>query len=343
MELRPHQLEQRLQRQGIAPFYYVAGNEFVLVEESIQTLVDSARETGFDEVVRTEVAGKDDWESVFTEASSSALFAEKRLFLVNLTRRQWDRNSTATIEQYLKDPDPNSVLVVRGSTFDYQQRRLAWFKLLTSKAEVVIAEPLPPPQFRGWIENRSNSLKLRITEEALDTLADLTQGNLLAARQELTKLQLVFLKSDEAISVEHLTQLDSSTGNMFELLDSACYGNFKMIGQQLMAVIRNGTDPLAIIGLLSLQLRRMHSLALGENIPMSRMRMRPLESAVRRLGHREIEQLIFECTHIDSQRKGILTGDPWESVHALLLRIAGSKNLMDCETNLQWHEIEYEN
>ena len=52
-------------------------------------------------------------------------------------------------------------------------------------------------------------------------------------------------------------------------------------------------------------------------------RWRELNAAVRRLGADGIDELAKECALLDLQAKGMLRGDPWQSLERALLRIAG--------------------
>lgn len=326
----------------LAPLYYVAGTDLLLVQESAQTIVANVQEHDFVEVIQMEVGTKDNWESAFLEAESSSLFAPKRLFDLSLKTDSIDRSSIAPIKSYLANPNPDVVLLVRGRTFQYRHRSAAWFRLMVEKAVVVICEPLPPAQFSQWIANRAQERQLLLSRDAVDEIADLTEGNLLAANQEIERLHLTFLGFKEEIGSEELNTQNWSTSIPFELIDAACLGQTARMSKSLIALERDGTEPLSLIGLIALQLRRMHAHACGERINLSQRRLRPIDVATRRLGLENIKRLMMECTNIDSQRKGILTGDAWNSVCTLLVVIAGSPDVPTIEPHVRWHTIDYE-
>ncbi|MCY3885365.1 MAG: DNA polymerase III subunit delta [Gammaproteobacteria bacterium] len=342
MEISSHHLQGRLQDGQLASLYYVAGTDLLLMQESIQTLVTCAQKHGFDEIIQMEVGTKEEWESAFLEAQGSSLFAEKRTFDLSMKTNAIDRSSISTIKSYLSDPNPDIVLLVRGKTFEYRHRSSAWFRLLLEQAVVVICEPLPPAQFSQWIANRAQEKQLSLSRDAVEEIADLTEGNLLAANQEIERLHLTFLDSEEEISSEELNMQNWSSSSPFELIDAACLGQTSRMNKSLMALSRDGTEPLSIIGLIALQLRRMHAVERGERINMSQRRMKPIEVATRRLGLENIKRLMVECTNIDSQRKGVLAGDAWNSVCSLLVGIAGSQDVPTIEPRIRWHTIDYD-
>ena len=342
MEIPSHHLAKTLRDQQLSALYYVAGTDLLLLQESAQAIVAKAREHGFDEVVQMEVGTRDDWELALLEAESPSLFAEKRLFDLSMKVNTIDRSSSNTIKSYLANPHPDALLLVRGRTFEYRHKSAAWFQLLSKEGVVVICEPLPASQLTQWISDRAREKQLRLSRDAIEEIADLTEGNLLATHQEIERLHLAFLGSREKISTEELNLHDWSASSPFELIDAACFGDTSKLSKSLIALAREGTEPLSLIGLIAAQLRRMHALAIGERLNMSQRRLRPLQSATRRIGLENVKRLMMECSNIDSQRKGILTGDAWNSVCSLLIGIAGSHNVPTIEPSVRSHTIDYD-
>ena len=342
MEISAHQLARTLQHEQLSPLYYVAGTDLLLLRESAIAIASIAREHGFDEVVPMEVGSKDDWEMALLEAESPSLFAEKRLLDLTMKTDTIDRSSRTRLETYLANPQPEALLLVRGRTFQYRYRSSAWFRLLTKQAVVVMCDPLPAAQLAEWIANRARDRQLRLSRDAVEEIADLTEGNLLASHQEIERLHLAFFGSGEEITADMLNTQHWATSSPFELLDAACLGETNKMGKSLMSLAREGTEPLSIIGLIAAQLRRMHALAIGERINMSQRRLRPLQVAYRRIGLENIKRLMMECANIDSQRKGILTGDAWNSVCSLLIGISGSQSVPTIEPSIRSHTIDYD-
>ena len=342
MEIPAHQLTRTLQHQQLSPLYYVAGTDLLLSQESVQAIVSHAQEHGFDELVPMEVGSKEDWDMALLEAESPSLFAEKRLLDLSMKTDTIDRSSSVRLKSYLESPHPEALLVVRGRTFQYRYRSSAWFRLLAKEAVVVVCDPLPATQLTEWIANRARERRLRLSQDAAEEIADLTEGNLLASHQEIERLHLAFYGSDEEITSDKLNTQNWSASSPFALLDAACLGDTEKMSRSLMSLAREGTEPLSLIGLIAAQLRRMHALAIGERINMSQRRLRPLHTASRRLGLENIKRLMMECSNIDSQRKGILTGDAWNSVCSLLIGISGSSAVPTIEPSIRSHTIDYD-
>ena len=54
-----------------------------------------------------------------------------------------------------------------------------------------VAWPVKPHEFPNWISQRMRACKVQATQSAIDQLALRTEGNLLAAAQEIDKLALL--------------------------------------------------------------------------------------------------------------------------------------------------------
>ena len=343
MEVRPQHLPEQLQAENLSPLFFVAGSEWILVDESVEAIVDEATRRAFEETIRLSLDQRTtDWESLLGDVNSGSLFSEKRVFVVSLATVSLLKGIEKLFDSYIQQPNPDAIFIIRAKSFEYRNRSSAWFKFLAKHATVVIAEQLFPPQTRQWILSRASHLNLNLSREAVAHLCDITEGNLLAARNELEKLRLTYWESNQEIHPEAITNLNWRAANTFEVLDSACFGNVKAVGKGLESLKLEGIEMLFVLNLVSTQLRRIHSVALGESLRLSPRRMRPILSVVRRLDLNQIQCLMIECTHLDSQRKGILTGSYWDGIENLLLALAGHPVLSVIEENWHWHQIEYE-
>ena len=66
-----------------------------------------------------------------------------------------------------------------------------WVQAVEANGAWVQVWPIDIDRLVGWLRGRSRRLKLDATDEALELLAERTEGNLLAAHQELEKLTLL--------------------------------------------------------------------------------------------------------------------------------------------------------
>jgi DNA polymerase-3 subunit delta len=187
VQLKPDQLAAALGR-GLAPVYLLAGEEPLLVADGADAVRRAARAAGHDERVVHEVERGFDWNVLAGEASSLSLFAQRRLIELRLgSGKLSDEGATALID-YLAAPPPDVVLLLTAETLDKRARSSAWYAACDRAGVVVYAWPLDAAGLPRWLIGRARDKGLTLDEPAAALLADLTEGNLLAAAQELDKL-----------------------------------------------------------------------------------------------------------------------------------------------------------
>lgn len=316
---------QRVKKQ-LDPLYFLTGKELLLLEESVDLIVAEAEAQGFAEIEHVEISQADQWYSLLADASARSLFAEKRLFDVRLNKNVFTPKVQTALEEWAQACDGETIMVIRGWAWDYRFRTTSWFKAISSLATTVIFDTVPTAKVSHWIRERAQALELNLSPDAIAELADLTDGNLYAAQQELEKLRLIFLNEQKTVGIEELTRINWSISGAFDLVDAACNGNVNKLSSMLAAVRREGTQPLFLVGALSSQLRKYHDLACKRRVHLNPNRRRIGERVVKRIGRAGLERLLIECAQLDCQLKGILQGDSWLALESLLLNLAGYQN-----------------
>ncbi|MYD45527.1 MAG: DNA polymerase III subunit delta [Gammaproteobacteria bacterium] len=329
-------------KQQLDPLYFLAGTELLLLEESFTLVVSEAEARGFAEIEHVEIAQPDDWYPLLADASGRSLFAEKRLFDVRLTKNVLTSKVQTAIEEWVQESDEDTIMILRGWSWDYRFRNAAWFKSISALATTVVIEAVPTAKLSHWIRDRAQVLGLKLSDDAIAELADLTDGNLYAAQQELEKLRLIFLNEDKVVGIEELTRINWSISGAFDLVDAASNGSVNKLSTMLAAVRREGVQPLFLVGALGSQLRRYHDLACGRRTYLSANRRRVGERVIKRIGRAGLERLLVECAHLDCQQKGILRGDSWLALESILLNLAGYQN-RNLETDATRLRVDYEN
>src|SRR5207248_770368 len=130
---------------------------------------------------------------------------------------------------------------------------------------------------------RCRRLKLEASEEALELLAARTEGNLLAAHQELT--QLALLAPDGRVTPDTVLAgvADSARFDVFGLGEAVLKGEAARALRVLAGLRAEGTEPTLVLWALSRALRDVWSARGGDRPPASQQRHRAaLEQALRR-------------------------------------------------------------
>jgi DNA polymerase-3 subunit delta len=321
MQVRPERLAQSLAR-GLARGYLVAGDETLLIEECCDAIVAAARTRGYAERTVLDAETGFEWGALREAAGSRSLFAERRILDIRVpsTAKAFGAPAGAALSEYFERADDDTLLLVRTGHLDGEQRRSKWFASFDAAGVVVIAWPLGRAELGRWLAERCRGAGLALEREALDLLAESTEGNLLAAAQEIEKLRLLDLPQPITLDALRGAVLDASHFDGFDLLDAALGGEAARARRILGVLAEAGEAPLAVLGQLTWWTRRLATGAAGGMAPQ---RARLVESARGRLRGPDIEAVLTLAERVDRQVKGASVGDPWRTLETLVLRLAG--------------------
>ena len=200
MRLRVEQLAKHLQG-DLLPVYLIAGDEPLQQDEAMDAVRAAAREQGFDERQRFSADTGIDWNALINEAQSMSLFGGRRILELVLGEKRPDKTGSQIIRDLLAQPSPDTLLLIRCSRLDRRKDwNSAWVKALEKVGAVLEIWPVEGKQLQHWLRDRLAGRGLSIHDDALELLIERSEGNLLAAAQEVDKLAERFID----MIVEHL-------------------------------------------------------------------------------------------------------------------------------------------
>jgi DNA polymerase-3 subunit delta len=321
VQLKPDQLPAALAR-GLAPVYLLAGDESLLVADAATAVRGAARAAGYDERVVHEVERGFDWSLLRGEAASLSLFAQRRLIELRLGSGKLSDDGIAALRDYLAAPPPDVLLMLTGDSFDKRTRDSAWFSACDRAGVVVYAWPLELAALPRWLVARARGLGLSLDEQAAALLADLTEGNLLAAAQELDKLVLLappggVLDRDGVLQAVG----DSTRYATRDLADAVLTGDRARLTRALAHLKDSGETPILALWQLTQDLQRLID---GNSFGQPPRRRELLERARGRRPAAAWHGLLAQAAQVDRANKGVGSGiEPWQALTALALRMAG--------------------
>lgn len=189
-QLRPAELEKNLSN-GLAPVYLVAGEEPLVIEESLGLIRNAAREAGYSEREVFHADSSFDWDQLLQARDTLSLFAQRRLIELRLPGGKPGNQGSRALQAFAANPPPDTVLVVATERLDGRQRNSGWAATIASAGVMVYAWPVRADELPRWINQRMRRRGLQPTNDAVTLLAQRAEGNLLAASQEIDKLELV--------------------------------------------------------------------------------------------------------------------------------------------------------
>ena len=333
MKLKPEQLQQKLS-QGRAPVYLITGDEPLIVEESCDAIRSSLRQQGFNEREVLHVEGGFKWEYLLECANALSLFAEQRLIEIRLGSQKINKAASDILQEYIRHAPAENCLLIIADKLDGNAKKSAWFKAIDQAGAIVEIWPVELAQLPNWIRQRAAERQLTLDQQAVSLLSDRVEGNLLAAKQELDKLQLLHpggsLGADEVLSAVS----DSSRYDVFGLSDAALSGQTARCLKILQVLRQEGVEPAIILWALSRDIRLLSSvrqgLEQGQNYDGLCQKLRIwgnrkalVKRSAQRLTNQQLEALIGQCVEVDHIVKGMAHGDSWLVFSDMLLNLTG--------------------
>lgn len=342
MKIKPEQLnsflQNGLQNKQLPSVFVISGDEPLLSQEATDEIRSAARQLGFNERETFHVDGRFDWNTVFNETNSLSLFADKKIIELRIANgKPGDKGSKALCELCEQLNETNLILVIlpKLEKSGYQSK---WIKTLEANGAHIQVWPVSAQQMPRWIGQRLKQHGISANNEAVRILADRVEGNLLAAMQEIKKLNLLSLEGTVDADIMSTVVADSARYNLFSFVDQILEGDAQSAAKALRGLESEGTDPLALLWAITRELRTLNkasqAVAMGEskdwalkNAGVWDKRIPLFRKALSRLSPAHLRMLVHQAGAIDRGVKGLRKTDFWSEITTLVLSFAGSQTL----------------
>lgn len=333
MKLTPERLAQHLRRE-LAPIYLVGGDEPLLVQEAADAIRSAARERGFDEREVLFAEAGFDWQALSAEAANMSLFASRRLLELRLTgARPGDTGAQVLIRHASRPPEDVVLLVILGAV-DAAARNSKWYKAVDAAGVVVQAWPVGPREFPRWLAARLQAHGMTATAEARELLVQRTEGNLLAAKQEVEKLAISHRGGSIDTDIVLDSVADSARFDVFGVCEAALLADLPRVMRQLRGLQAEGTEPALMLWALVRDLRLAAQLTarVEKGVPLTKAmadmrvweRRKPVfQQAISRRPAAQWRRLLLHAGRAEWVVKGAAPGRPWDEMIDLLGYVAG--------------------
>jgi DNA polymerase-3 subunit delta len=237
------------------------------------------------------------------------------------------------IEAWAANAADDAIGLVVLPELDWQQQKSKWFESLDRAGVVVEAKPVTRDELPDWLAERLARQGQRASVETLEWLADRVEGNLLAARQEVSKLALLLPAGEITLEAIRDAVTDVSRFERDSLLEAIHSADAGRIARAVASLEAEGEPLPLLLWTLAEELRTMMAVQAGQRprrfLPPERMAA--LQKTARRHGRESLGRELLRAHRIDRMIKGVETGDPWEGVLQLALGIAGRPALAEME------------
>ena len=302
--------------------YCFFAEESIQISELTDLVINKARLQSFEEK-QTHIITKDtDWSFLSSESENFDLFGSKKIIEVKLIGTGPGNKGSKAIKDYCLNPDTNKLLIFSVERLDKKQQDSAWSKALLKHGVLVVEPPINKNSMPDWIKAKSRDLNLEINDLAVKLLAERTEGNLLAASQELMKLSLLF--PEQEISMENMEKSisNSSKFGIFDLSNSFLEGNKKRTVKIIEMLKAEGTQPPLVLWALSKEVNNLYTVIEEGNtngIWGPRYYLDLLSKRSKSLSSSKIKNSLKDIAEIDAAIKGLSDKSPWQSIRDLAL------------------------
>ena len=337
MELTPERLAAQCGDGPLLPVYLIAGPETLRVLEAADAVRARARAEGIGEREVYDADGRDfDWSALDAAFNAPSLFSARRLVELRLPSGKPGKEGGEVIAAFCAAPAPDVVLLITAGEWS-KAHQGKWADACARSGVQAVAWGIKPHELPGWIETRLRARGLKADRDAVASLAERVEGNLLAAAQEIDKL--VLLSDGATLDAATMQSLvaDAARYDVFRLTDTMLAGQPAAAARMLAGLRAEGDMVAGLMPMVVKELLRTAALARvqarGGNLAgemkaqgIWESKQAPFKRALQRHPDpRYWERFVAEASRIDRMAKGRAPGDAWVALERLLLAVADAK------------------
>ena len=330
MRVPEYKLEAHL-KQTLAPLYVLSGDEPLQLGEAADRIRAAARKAGYLSRVVLEADTGFDWSRLADEARSMSLFADKKIIDLRLPSGKPGTQGSKALIEYTQAIPEHSLLLLTLPKVAFSAK---WIKSLDKAGVLVQVWPVAEQKMPQWIRQRAQSMGLQLQAGVAERLAQQTEGNLLAARQELEKLLLLHGPGTIDERLLELAVSDSARFDVYALADAALAGRAKRCLRILANLRAEGMAAAVVLWALSREIRVLGQVATAMQQGMGmqqaltgagvwKSRFALLQKALSRMNIGQLEELLSVCQKTDGAIKGVTRHDPWLLLEQIALELSG--------------------
>ena len=322
-----------------SPVYLLASSEPLLLRDWLDQFREMLRNAGFEDIQTLITESGFDWSTLLEEGNMLSLFASRKCRIVNIINGKPGKKGGKVMQAISDNPPSDTIYVFVVPGLDGATRNAGWYKHLRQAAELVELKPVYTHELSNWIRQRARQKGVNIDQPSAEFLAECTEGNLLAADQELEKLAIRFTE-EQAVSLEIIKEsvAQSARYNHFILVDACLAGQAARALKILGSLKSEGCLTTQLRWALQAALEQLSGLELAQSknrlddrvwqtLRIWKSKQRLYQNALARLGRAQIERLLQSCARLDRISKGWQAADfpdqDWLHLKLLISQFCG--------------------
>jgi DNA polymerase III subunit delta len=334
MKLKLEQLATQL-KNTLSPIYLLSGDKTLLVQEAQDRIRAVARKQDFNERNVFTIDAKFNWQRFAGKNENLSLFSKKRLIELRFSKKP-TKPAQAALKDYIKNINPDNLLLITLPKLDAATQKTKWFGTLEKASVHVQIWPVSVQQLPQWIARRAKKLGVTIAADAVEMIAQQTEGNLLASQQALEKLQLCYPNAPiETKAVADMLSTDARF-TVFTLVDAVLAGQTKRYTRILQSLQTEAFEPVIVLWALIRETRQIIALKTrmkkGETLDQAMRslfiwssRKALLKQFVSRVKKAQLYRALSLARNADRAMKGLGFENAWQQLLLLCLTLNGTR------------------
>ena len=308
----------------------VMGGEPVVTNHTISFCQDYFKNKDFSiEAISINSSSKaNDLVPIFSDGS---LFNNNSLYKIKVSRGRISEDVKELINKSITNKlDDFYIINAEINSKDF--KKSSWYRSLQKISLTIEANEPSSAEIIKSINSRAKFHGLDFTDDAINLIGELSEGNLLAAENELIKLSLIhqgiIIGSPEVSGLLS----NSSKYDGFKLIEFTLKGKISETHKAITHLEEEGIDPLMINGLYALIFRAISNIKISNEGQYSKSNFIKLRifgpsqnlviNCVKNLSSKQIEASLNKIRDIDLICKGLLIGSPWLELNRFVIGLS---------------------
>lgn len=331
MNIKSEELERVLEREraqgSLSPLWIIVGEEPLLALEAGDALRSAAKDLGYSERVVLAMSSVSDWSPLIDAVSSVSLFDDKKIIELRFLSSGPGVKGAKILAQFaeLVPQIDSTVTVIHLTQADYSTQKASWFKALAACGNVISCQPISHSQYPTWIRDRLRRQGQSMQEQALTFFAEQTEGNLMAAKQELMKLELLYPGKELTLREVEDCVMNVSRYSVEDLLEAIAQGDVARTTRTVNGM-QSEDEPMPFILMrLSSFLRDALALTIDRQAPVMPSVRALTSQLARRSTSTKMANMLDRCADLDRLAKGLTVqnrDDVWSELKTLCVFLA---------------------
>lgn len=316
----------------ISPVYLFTGEEAYVMNSALNRLISITVDEDLKAVNLVKLSEEATGEEIAACAETVPFMAQKRMVIVSNSAflQKSSPQGEERLEEYLSDPEKNTVLVFVSPLADKRKRI---YKAL-SKHTVVEFDALSDAELSAWCIKELKGRGLEISAANAAFLCEYTDPSPAAMINEIDKLAAFC--TDKKVTKDSICAIVTpcSDYNMFKMTDALAAGEAKTALKMLSGLLCQNEDPFYILGAIIKQYRQLLRFKAMAGAPkneiISSMGIRDFvfnkySAVCRKYSEKQLLQAVNLCAETDA---GLKSGakNPETALYELAAKLALIKN-----------------